>query len=94
MTDRTCAALSPTPRRICILGQLIKHGTCTGADLLRSLPNMPRGTLYTTLQRLEVARIVSSELRFVPPRSSRRFYVVTPLGRRCHRLGRQLLRIV
>ena len=75
-----------------ILQLLIDHGELTGGELLRRDQTLPRGTLYTTLKRLEAAQLVTSRQGAVrvEPGPRRRLYKITVRGARCCVLGHAL----
>ncbi len=50
----------PTGKRLRILQLLVQHGTMTGRQLLDADKNLPSGTIYTTLRRLEDDGFVTS----------------------------------
>jgi DNA-binding PadR family transcriptional regulator len=79
----------PSGKRLQILQLLITHGKLTGGEMLEHDPSLPRGTIYTTLRRLQDDKLVSSRVdaetgEAGPPR---RFYQITALGKRAAKLG-------
>ena len=79
----------PSGKTLRILQLLLTHGELTGGDMLGHDRTLPRGTIYTTLRRLEDRKLVNSRVddstgRAGPPR---RFYQITALGKRAAKLG-------
>jgi len=81
-------------QRLRILQLLIAHGESSGAQLLDRDRSLPRGTIYTTLKRLEAAKFVTSRraAKCEQPGPRRRFYKITSRGARCCRLSLKLAR--
>lgn len=79
----------PKGQRLRMLQLLVQHGELTGGDMLDIDENLPRGTIYVTLMRLEKAKLVKSrkEAECRGPGSARRFYKITALGERATRFA-------
>lgn len=97
MRRKTHRVVHPLGRqRLRILQLLVKHGELSGSDLLTRDKSLPRGTIYTTLKRLEMAKFVTSRqiTRSIEPGPARRSYKVTKRGTQCCRLELRLARAV
>ncbi|MGH1419400.1 MAG: PadR family transcriptional regulator [Hyphomicrobiaceae bacterium] len=77
--------------RLKLLESVALHGELTGAHLLKLDPSLPRGSIYTTLARLEEDKWLTSREEKIPQEQTRtrRFYKITPLGRRALKLAHQ-----
>ena len=86
----TRSAPLPSGVRLLILQQLIQHGELTAADAARKA-GLVRGSVYTSLKRLEREHLVSSRQKRVaePPSGGplRRLYKLTTRGRRTVKLA-------
>lgn len=84
MTDNV-----PSGKRLTILRLLRENGELSGSDLLSKDANLPRGTIYTSLKRLQDDQFVTSRLEeeVVQPGPPRRVYKITGLGVRAAKLG-------
>ena len=76
----------PDGNRLLILDLLVRFGELTGADMLEHEPSLPRGTIYTTLLRLDKQKLVTSRRERSKRQSGppRRYYTITALGQRVH----------
>jgi DNA-binding PadR family transcriptional regulator len=79
----------PSGKRLRILQLLKQHGSSTGAELIEYDPELPRGTIYTTLKRLQDDGFVKSKTLDdeALPGPPRRKYEVTALGARAVSAG-------
>jgi DNA-binding PadR family transcriptional regulator len=79
----------PSGKRLRILQLLIAHGELTGGQILEHDSSLPRGTIYTTLRRLQDDKLVSSRVDddTGEPGPPRRFYKITGQGQRVAKLG-------
>lgn len=82
-------------RRLRILQLLIAHGERTAAELLDLDPELPRGTIYTTLDRLRAGSFVRLRVDTALPHHGRARpkWRVTRRGRRLARLGEEFCRL-
>jgi DNA-binding PadR family transcriptional regulator len=89
---KRAAFCSSGHQQIRILQLLIAHGELTGAQILQRDASLPRGTIYTTLMRLEASSLVFSRQAAGSgkPGPRRRFYKVTKRGAHCARLATEL----
>jgi len=81
--------IAPSGKRLRILQLLLDHGELTGAELLDLDDSLPRGTIYTTLRRLQDDKLVTSrqEVDKGQPGPPRRLYKITAFGMRAAKLG-------
>jgi DNA-binding PadR family transcriptional regulator len=86
------ALCSSGQQQLRILQLLIAHGELTGAQILERDASLPRGTIYTTLTRLETSNLVGSRqvTDSTQPGPPRRFYKATKRGTHCARLAAKL----
>jgi DNA-binding PadR family transcriptional regulator len=81
----------PTGKRLQILGLLAEHGELTGGQLCRvdRRVSLARGTIYTTLERLDEVGLVTSRTEEVPGEGGppRRYWQITAKGRRALKLA-------
>jgi DNA-binding PadR family transcriptional regulator len=79
----------PSGKRLRILQLLLEHKELTGGQLLELDRTLPRGTIYTTLRRLEDDAFASSreESQRGQPGPPRRFYRITTDGARATKAG-------
>ena len=70
------------PSHLRIMQLLFQNGELSPADILHREPQLPRGTVYTTLQRLEKGKLVVSRQRRSDRTSGppRRLYHLTRNG--------------
>jgi DNA-binding PadR family transcriptional regulator len=84
----------PRRPRLRILQLLDQHGELTAAAVLHLDCDLPRGTIYTTLRRLSRARFVASRVACTgQPGPPRRYYKITPLGKRYCHIAHQLAKL-
>jgi DNA-binding PadR family transcriptional regulator len=81
-----------SPQRLKILRLIGQHGAMTGAELTSKDSTLARKSVYTTLTRLEDAKLLKSrkEERSRQPGPTRRLYRITPLGTRVVALAAEL----
>jgi DNA-binding PadR family transcriptional regulator len=85
----------PSRKEVVVLDLLSRDGELYGLQLIEASDGaLKRGTIYVTLSRMENKGYVESSLddtapSFGPPR---RFYRITPLGRRVLRAWRTVYR--
>lgn len=79
----------PSGKRLRILQLLLEHGELTGSQILDHDKSLPRGTIYTSLRRLQDDKLVTSRkvVDRQQPGPPRRFYNLTGLGARAAKLG-------
>ena len=74
-----------SPKEDVIMTLLLEHGDLYGLDMVKKSPDLKRGTVYVTLDRMEDKGLISSR-EVQPPKGSRgparRVYKLTGVGRR------------
>lgn len=96
MPPKTSPARCPFgQRRLRILRLLVEQGMLPATEISDRDRTIPRGTLYTTLRRLEAAGFVVSRRHILvrtagPPR---RLYRITKRGRQYCRLSTELIQL-
>lgn len=75
-------AFDPLSTRVRMLGLLVNHGEISGADMLYLDSSIPRGSIYTTLNRMKkqgfvTSRVIRKARTSGPPN---RVYRITELG--------------
>lgn len=72
---------------LCVLNALSSMKDCYGYDLVKTLVDIPgmsvtEGTLYPLLSRLRVQGLVTTRLEESPSGPARKYYSLTPNGRK------------
>ena len=76
--------IPPSPQSLKILQLIVRYGKLTGTDICSKDESLPRGTLYTTLVRLERQKLLKSHKAKTCRRagSPHRYFQITRRGAR------------
>ena len=76
--------VTPASQRLKVLQLIVRYGELTGAEICSKDESLPRGTIYTTLVRLERQKLLKSrkDMTSCERGAPRRHFQVTERGAR------------